>query len=331
MRQTGAVRSATARRRVHVAEDRPVLVPLEPGGRRFTIARGAVVAGLVTGLLAPTPADAGAKDASDPPQEVPVSASDEDDGRSGTERRDAVAPVETVPQRSLETSSEGKVAESGRVDPPATVPPAGKPAVTATTAPTEHPAEVASAVDPAVDPVVEAVEPAGDVLPEPAERSAAAQSGRRAGHSEVSASAAPEAAPATPAGTPAAPGAPAEPAAAEPVPQPPAPERPPQPAAPMPAAASSGPSPTPARPTPERHVHRQAQPTATVAAVGGGTYTVQAGDSLWAITDRLLGAGSSNAAIAGAWPEVYAANRDRIGADPNLILAGMELTIPEGL
>lgn len=329
MRQTRGAHSARARRRSGLAGDRPVLVPLEPGSRRFTIARRAAVAGLVTGLLAPAPAYAGAKGASDPPQEVPVSASDEDDRRSGTEHRDAVAPVETVPQRSLETSSEGKGAESGRVDPPATVPPAGKQAaaVTATTAPTEHPAEVASAVDP----VVEAVESAGDVLPEPDESSAGAQSGRRAGHAEMSASAAPEAAPATPAETPAAPGAPAEPAAAAPVLRPPAPEGPPQPAAPMPVAASSGPSRTPARPTPERYVHRQAQSTATVAVVAGGTYTVRAGDSLWAITDRLLAGGASNAAIAGAWPEVYAANRDRIGADPNLILPGMELTIPEGL
>lgn len=328
MRQTGGAHSARARRRSSVVEDRPVLVPLEPGGRRFTIARRAAVAGLVTGLLAPTPANAWAKDASDPAQEVPVSASDDDDGRSGAESRDALEPSETVPKRSLQPSSEGEAADNGRADPPGTVPLAAEPAeaATATTAPTEHPAEVASVADQAVEAVDAADVPAALV-----ESSAPEQTGQRAGHLEVPASAATEAAPASPLDPPAAADAPAEPAAAAPVPQPPAPERVVQPGAPMPVAASQEPPPTPARPVPERHVHRRAPSTATVPVVAGGTYTVQLGDSLWAITARSLGAGSSNAAIAGAWPEVYAANRDRIGPDPNLIRPGTELVVPEGL
>lgn len=51
------------------------------------------------------------------------------------------------------------------------------------------------------------------------------------------------------------------------------------------------------------------------------TYTVQPGDTLWAIAKRTLGAGER-------WREIWQANRAVIGPDPNLIFPGQQLTIP---
>ena len=65
----------------------------------------------------------------------------------------------------------------------------------------------------------------------------------------------------------------------------------------------------------------------------GGTYIVQAGDSLWRIAERTLAARDSGAVtsadIARFWPTVYRANRALIGDDPNLIFPGQPLQIPE--
>ncbi len=58
------------------------------------------------------------------------------------------------------------------------------------------------------------------------------------------------------------------------------------------------------------------------------SYTVAVGDSLWAISERLLDH-PGDAAVAAAWPALYQANRAVIGADPDLLLPGQELTIPE--
>ncbi len=60
-------------------------------------------------------------------------------------------------------------------------------------------------------------------------------------------------------------------------------------------------------------------------------YVVQPGDSLWRITEALLGADASTAHVAEAWPQLYEANRDSIGGDPSLIHPGLALTIPAGL
>ena len=53
------------------------------------------------------------------------------------------------------------------------------------------------------------------------------------------------------------------------------------------------------------------------------SYTVQPGDNLTFIAKRFLGDG-------GRWPEIYDANRDTIGDNPNMISPGMELLIPGG-
>lgn len=60
-------------------------------------------------------------------------------------------------------------------------------------------------------------------------------------------------------------------------------------------------------------------------------YVVQRGDSLWLITAALLGPEASNADIAAAWPTLYEANHDVIGANPDLIQPGTALTIPAEL
>jgi nucleoid-associated protein YgaU len=54
---------------------------------------------------------------------------------------------------------------------------------------------------------------------------------------------------------------------------------------------------------------------------GAGQYTVRPGDSLWSIAQAIYGNG-------GRWSEIYNANSAKIGPNPGLIFAGIELTIP---
>lgn len=59
-----------------------------------------------------------------------------------------------------------------------------------------------------------------------------------------------------------------------------------------------------------------------------GVYVVQPGDSLWAIAERRLGAGASDAAIAREVNRLWTANVDRIrSGDPNLIHPSEELRV----
>ncbi len=51
-------------------------------------------------------------------------------------------------------------------------------------------------------------------------------------------------------------------------------------------------------------------------------YTVESGDSLSAIADDKLG-------DAKRWKEIYEANKDVIGDNPDMLQPGMELEIPE--
>jgi hypothetical protein len=60
----------------------------------------------------------------------------------------------------------------------------------------------------------------------------------------------------------------------------------------------------------------------------GKTTVVVPGDCLWTIAATSLGPDASNAEIAAEWPRWYAANRQVIGADPNLLLPGMVLGAP---
>ena len=51
------------------------------------------------------------------------------------------------------------------------------------------------------------------------------------------------------------------------------------------------------------------------------TYTVKSGDTLSGIAESEMG-------DAKRWPELYAANKDAVGKDPDMIHPGLELTIP---
>jgi hypothetical protein len=55
---------------------------------------------------------------------------------------------------------------------------------------------------------------------------------------------------------------------------------------------------------------------------------VRAGESLWTIAARELGPGASEVEIAARWPLWYQANRNIIGADPNVLLPGQLLRPP---
>ena len=69
-------------------------------------------------------------------------------------------------------------------------------------------------------------------------------------------------------------------------------------------------------------------PSPRVAAATQDVVTVHRGDSLWAVAARHLGPGTSDAQIAREWPRWYAANRDVVGDDPDLLVAGQQLRPP---
>ncbi len=63
------------------------------------------------------------------------------------------------------------------------------------------------------------------------------------------------------------------------------------------------------------------QVTTKTNSIEGTTYTTLKGDHLWSIAVRAYGDGY-------AWTKIYQANRDTIGANPNLIEAKIELVLP---
>ena len=130
--------------------------------------------------------------------------------------------------------------------------------------------------------------------------------------------------------------APAEPAPA------PGPDASPgaEPAAPRPDPAAGAPS----GETSAAEAPAGDPPAAEAPSAPATTHRVSAGESLWSITEELLGAGAAGAPtdpssggppaqarVARAWPILYAANAESIGADPDLILPGTVLSVPEDL
>ena len=130
--------------------------------------------------------------------------------------------------------------------------------------------------------------------------------------------------------------APAEPAPA------PGPDASPgaEPAAPRPDPAAGAPS----GETSAAEAPAGDPPTAEAPSAPTTTHRVSAGESLWSITEELLGAGAAGAPtdpssggppaqarVARAWPILYAANAESIGADPDIILPGTVLSVPEDL
>ena len=73
----------------------------------------------------------------------------------------------------------------------------------------------------------------------------------------------------------------------------------------------------PEKPAQEKEPERPGKPEAAAAK----TYTVKAGDCLWAIAKKVYGKGSD-------YTKIYNANKGTIGSNPNLIFAGQVLTIP---
>ncbi|TWE12161.1 LysM peptidoglycan-binding domain-containing protein [Rudaeicoccus suwonensis] len=60
-----------------------------------------------------------------------------------------------------------------------------------------------------------------------------------------------------------------------------------------------------------------------------GTVVVRRGDTLWSIAAAHLGPAADATTIAGEWPRWYAANRDLIGDDPDVLLVGQQLRAPD--
>ena len=58
------------------------------------------------------------------------------------------------------------------------------------------------------------------------------------------------------------------------------------------------------------------------------TLTVRPGDSLWRLSERLLGPGADPGAVADVCRALYRANHARVGDDPDLVLPGTVLHIP---
>jgi hypothetical protein len=58
---------------------------------------------------------------------------------------------------------------------------------------------------------------------------------------------------------------------------------------------------------------------------------VRPGDSLWSISEERLGPNATPQRVARGAQRIHALNRERIGADPDLIFAGQELSLPPAL
>lgn len=89
------------------------------------------------------------------------------------------------------------------------------------------------------------------------------------------------------------------------------------------------PEPPTVRPQPDLSVLARA-PRATTSE-DGREVVVRRGDSLWSIAARHLGPDASDAEVARAWPAWFAANRDVVGDDPDVLRPGQLLRVPEGV
>lgn len=77
-------------------------------------------------------------------------------------------------------------------------------------------------------------------------------------------------------------------------------------------------------PLPDRAVG-SAPPAGPAAAPA---HTVRPGESLWSVTAEALGPRATPAEVAAGWRRLHAANRDRVGDDPHLLLPGTTLRLP---
>ncbi|CUR60975.1 hypothetical protein NOCA290082 [metagenome] len=109
-----------------------------------------------------------------------------------------------------------------------------------------------------------------------------------------------------------------------------------------PALASSGPPTAESQQTERHHLSAPsslvglslpdrvtAPETAPTPARAARVVTVRPGDTLWSLTADLLPPGASDAEIAVGWQAIHEHNRRVIGGDPDLILPGTQLSIPD--
>ena len=64
---------------------------------------------------------------------------------------------------------------------------------------------------------------------------------------------------------------------------------------------------------------------------GAPSVVVRQGDSLWSISEGLLGPNASPRRVMRGAERIHALNRERIGADPGLVIAGQELSVPRAM
>lgn len=69
-------------------------------------------------------------------------------------------------------------------------------------------------------------------------------------------------------------------------------------------------------------------PPSSDDSAGPEVVIVRRGDTLWALARDHLGPRASAADTAAEWPRWFAANRDEIGPDPNLLRLGLALNVP---
>ncbi|ACU85865.1 hypothetical protein FM106_30225 [Brachybacterium faecium] len=110
------------------------------------------------------------------------------------------------------------------------------------------------------------------------------------------------------------------------------------PASPLPplgwgeAAAPHVPAPAPATADPPDATEAGAETADEPESEPEQTVVVHPGDSLWSISEDLLGPAQPDPEeVAAAWPLLHDANRDVIGTDPDLLRPGQELTVPTAL
>lgn len=71
----------------------------------------------------------------------------------------------------------------------------------------------------------------------------------------------------------------------------------------------------------QRQPAASASPSGATAEAAGQTYVTKASDTLWSIAVQFYGDGTK-------WEQIYRANRDRIGANPDALGEGVKLRIP---
>jgi LysM repeat protein len=74
-----------------------------------------------------------------------------------------------------------------------------------------------------------------------------------------------------------------------------------------------------------------AQTSAPTEDGSAPSVVVRPGDSLWSISEERLGPNATPQRVAEAAERIHALNRGRIGADPDLIFVGQELSLPPAL